>query len=280
MSTKTNAQIQSIRTKLASLARAQGLQYPQALTIFLLERVAVRLLLDEVLVRGLVFKGGYVSVRVYDSPRHTTDLDVLARGVAAAEAEPRIKTSMAKDVGDGCWFEFQERIDLKTQGEYGGIRFSYRGGLGERPPKLALAQVINVDVGIGDPVTPGPRVVVTPLTLGTGQLSWQVYPIETVIAEKLHAVVTLGSRNSRAKDIFDLMLFLPKAPKLSLAAALQATFGFRGDALPDSISNAIEALDTATLRRGWPAAVLSVKNPPTFDEAFATIVARLRDWGI
>lgn len=267
--------IQSIRTKLSNLAKTQGIQFPHAMTLFLLERAVVRLLMDDLLARHLVFKGGYVGVRVYNSPRHTTDLDALTHGLPSDVAEARIKAALALSVDDGCWFEFEERAELKTQGEYGGIRFAYRAGLGERPKRLSMAQIVNLDLGIGDPVTPAPRAVTTPLTLGQGHLSWQVYPIETVLAEKLHALTTIGSRNSRSKDVFDISIFLPQASKESLHAALEATFAFRGDPLPPNLSAVLQALDTESLRRGWPAAVSALTSPPTFDAAFNAVLQQL-----
>ena len=53
-------------------------------------------------------------------------------------------------MNDGVWFRFEGQIDLATQGEYGGIRHSYRAGIGEVLKNLKKAQVINFDLGIGD----------------------------------------------------------------------------------------------------------------------------------
>ena len=277
---KVAPHIQSIRTKLSNLAKQQGVPFQQVLTIFLLERTAVRLLLDGGLARHLVFKGGFVGVRVYNSPRYTTDLDALAHGLSRDDAEQKIKAAMTQVVGDACWFEFEGQIDLKTQGEYGGLRFVYRGGVGDRPLRLQTAQIVHIDLGIGDPVTPGPRSVTTPYTIGEGHLSWFVYPVETILAEKLHALVTIGARNSRAKDVFDVGLLLPQTAKATLEMALSATFAFRGDTRPTSIAEVLSRLDTASLRSGWPSAVAAIQNAPGFDDAFHGIVRRLSDWGI
>ncbi len=68
----------------------------------------------------------------------------------------------------------------------------------------------NFDLGIGGPITPGPIDKETEGLLEKNPIHWQVYPIETVIAEKIHALVDRGADNSRSKDIFDLHLFFPK----------------------------------------------------------------------
>ena len=104
MSTISKAQIQSIQAKLNSIAKQRGSTLQQMLTLFLLERTAARLLADPYLQNNLIFKGGYVGVRVYNSPRYTTDLDAVVRGMAPKDAIDRIKTAMDVDTGDGAWF--------------------------------------------------------------------------------------------------------------------------------------------------------------------------------
>jgi hypothetical protein len=49
-------------------------------TVFLIERLVARLIADKKLSQNLVFKGGFVGLRVYDSPRYTIDLDALLIG--------------------------------------------------------------------------------------------------------------------------------------------------------------------------------------------------------
>lgn len=280
MSTIKSPQIQSIQAKINRLAHDRSATAPQILTLFLLERAAVRLTLDDKLHSGLVFKGGYVGVRVYNSPRYTTDLDAVIRGLPRDEAIQRIKDAMAIDRGDGVWFQFESMADLKAQGDYGGIALVFRGGLGEPPQKIIKAQLIHIDIGIGDPVTPSPRNISTSFTIGDGSLTWQVYPIETILAEKIHALVKLGSRNSRAKDVYDVHLFLPTANPATLREAIESTFGFRGDQQPPSIWEALSAINTDVLKRGWIAAVAAINQAPLFEAAFAAIINHLRSLDI
>ncbi|NRA47414.1 MAG: nucleotidyl transferase AbiEii/AbiGii toxin family protein [Oligoflexales bacterium] len=60
--------------------------------------------------------------------------------------------------------------------------------------------------------------------LGSSSVSWLVYPIETIVAEKLHCLIMRGSSNSRSKDIFDLFFYLDKCDSKILEKALHATF--------------------------------------------------------
>ena len=161
MSKVSNAQIQSIQTKINILAKERGVLANQLMTIFLLERAAARLMADDQLQKNLIFKGGYVGVRVYNSPRYTTDLDAVVRGMSKDEATQKIKVAMPIDGGDGVWFQFESAGALKAQGDYGGIGLVFRGGLGNPPPKITKAQLINIDLGIGDTVTPSPPTLPT-----------------------------------------------------------------------------------------------------------------------
>lgn len=67
---------------------------------------------------------------------------------------------------------------------------------------------VQVDIGIGDVVTPAPEWLEYPSLLDLPRPRLRAYPRETVIAEKLHAMEYLGLRNSRMKDYFDVYVLL------------------------------------------------------------------------
>jgi hypothetical protein len=263
----------SISKRLSNLAAKEQIPFKHLGTAFLIERLVWRLTTEPSLASKLVFKGGFVGLRVYDSSRYTIDLDALLR---KADIEATLKITQAaaeKDLDDGAWFRFERQIDLETQGEYGGIRQTYRAGFGEIPKQIGRAQTINFDLGIGDPVDP---VVATTNSLLTGEeLSWMVYPIETIIAEKLHALIERGPLNSRSKDIFDLSIFFPKANPKSLRQSIKKCFEYRNTELPKSLSENLKNIDTSLLSRGWASAVASVKRAPDFDATFSKLVSLL-----
>lgn len=122
---------QSIRQKLAVIARKQNIKYQYIETAFLIERLVARLMSDQELTRCLVFKGGFVGLKVYQSPRYTIDLDALLVKSNIDKALDAVKRQAETDLNDGVWFRFESTIDLATQGEYGGIRHTYRTGIGE-----------------------------------------------------------------------------------------------------------------------------------------------------
>lgn len=270
---------QSITAKLSQLARNQDKPYDKLLTIFMLERAVARIVADPNLARCLIFKGGYVSVRVYDSPRFTTDIDAVLHGLDKTSAVNKIREQMALPFSDGAWFHYEQEQNLVTQSEYGGCRLVFRGGLGDPPEKLHRAQIIDIDIGTGDPVTPAPRLVETEWLVGSGSLSWQVYPVETILAEKLHTLVARGSANSRARDVYDISLLLPRADVETLQTALRATFTYRGDHLPDDIASILQHMDTGLLERGWHSATSHISGVRGFRATWHDLVVNLKHIG-
>ena len=248
---KLQDQAKSIRQKLSNLSQKQGVSYQYIATSFLLERLVARIVSDSKLYKSIVFKGGYVALRIYESSRYTIDLDALLLKTHIRETLEQVRKASEKDIGDAVWFRFEKEIDLKTQGEYGGIRQVFRAGIGEMPKNIIRAQVIHFDLGIGDPIVPQPIKINMSELIGKQELSWVVYSIEAMIAEKIHALVDREGGSSRSKDIFDLAHFLPKANKPLLKKALKACFNYRDTKRPENLADFISRIDTALLKRGW-----------------------------
>ena len=92
--------------------------------------------------------------------------------------------------------------EIRKEANYAGIRVTFSGTL-----ERAFCPM-QVDIGYGDAVTPGPENATYPLLLNNmppPQL--KVYPRYTVVAEKFEGIVSLGMANSRLKDYFVLWIF-------------------------------------------------------------------------
>ena len=266
----------STRQKLSNLAQKYGVDYSYMATTFLIERLVARIISDKNLHESLIFKGGYVGLRIYHSSRFTIDLDALLLKSNLRETLNAIKIAANKDIGDAVWFKFEKEIKLKQQNDYRGLRQVYRAGIGETPKKLARHQIIHFDLGVGGPIAPEPVQAKTAELIGKKELSWYVYPVETIIAEKIHAFVKLGKYNSRAKDIFDLSFFLPIAKKEDLEMAIEFCFKSRETERPKNLVEYLESIDLNFIKRGWPSAVLGIKNTPDFQESYQKIINELK----
>src|SRR5262249_1302191 len=101
---------------------------------------------------------------------------------------------------------------------------------------LGQARVaLQVDIGFGDAITPAADEVEFPTLLPMEPPRLRAYPKETVVAEKLEAMVKLDLANSRMKDFYDLLVLARtfRFEEGRLRAAIGATFGRRGTAIPD-----------------------------------------------
>lgn len=223
----------SVRARLLQRARDERTDFQILLTRYALERLLYRLSLSEHRNR-FILKGAMLFVTWVEAPfRPTRDLDLLGYGENTPEAIGdafRAILALAVD-DDGVVFDLHglEAASIREGIEYGGVRVRTRATIGgARVP-------IQVDVGFGDAITPGPVEIDYPVLLDAPAPHLRAYPVETVVAEKLHAVVTLGIANSRLKDYYDLWLIaetfeLERAP---LAKAVRQTFDRRETALPD-----------------------------------------------
>ena len=70
-----------------------------------------------------------------------------------------------------------------------------------------------MNIGFGDVVTPNPIDLDYPILLDhLPSVNIMAYSVETVIAEKMHAIIDLADQSSRMKDYYDLYSILTKSP--------------------------------------------------------------------
>jgi hypothetical protein len=117
---------------------------------------------------------------------------------------------------------------IREETAYGGRRIQLQARLGNARLRL------QIDVGIGDAVTPEPEWVELPAILDLPVPRLRAYRPETSIAEKLETIVARGLLNSRLKDYFDIyILSLNQSFDLDiLTCAVRDTFERRGTSLP------------------------------------------------
>ena len=135
--------------------------------------------------------------------RPTRDLDFTGYGDARwSSVGSAIRTICTVPVADdGIVFDVETpRIEpIREHDEYSAVRMHFWASVGS-----ARIQV-RIDVGFGNAVEPPPIDARYPTLLEGSPPPWiRAYPPEAVVAEKLHAMVSLGEQNSRYKDFYDL----------------------------------------------------------------------------
>lgn len=225
----------SVRAKLLNKARAEKRDFTLVLTRYALERLLYRLSISTHADHFLL-KGALLFDLWFDVPlRPTHDMDLLGFGLAEAPYLIEAFTELcALDVDDGIRFDAQSirAEEIRKEANYAGIRLTLLGWLeGARCP-------VQVDVGYGDAVTPGPETVEYPVMLEEFPApKLRVYPRYTVVAEKLEALIRLGVANSRMKDYFDLWVLARHSDFEGevLCKAIGATLSRRGTDIPTEV---------------------------------------------
>ena len=200
----------SIRTKLLSVAKKEDVFYQTVLTRYFQERLLYRM--SQTKYRSNFYLKGGALMYAYErfAARPTLDIDFLGNNISN-EGENII--SVFKEIcvvpfeEDGVTFNIENITaqNITEFKDYHGVRLSI-------PVKMdTIAQVMTMDIGFGDIVTPSPVDLDYPLLLDhLPDVNILAYSLETVIAEKMHAVIDLADQSSRMKDYFDLYNILSK----------------------------------------------------------------------
>lgn len=225
----------SVQARLLNRAKERGEDFSLVLSRYAVERFLYRLSVSPGRDRYWL-KGALLFDLWFDVPhRPTRDADFLGFGPADAEALATTVRDICAIAGsDGMVFDPASiRVEaIREQAGYAGLRVRLTGLLGKSRCSVQL------DVGYGDAVTPGPEEIVYPTLLDDQPAPrLRAYPRATVVAEKLEAMVSLGIANTRMKDYFDVYALAREGAldARSLADAIAATFDRRGTTLPSAV---------------------------------------------
>jgi hypothetical protein len=223
--------VRSVQARLARHAKEIGVDPNLVLTRYSVERFLYRLSRSAYAER-FVLKGALLLlVWLGEALRPTRDADLLGYGDLSDAALLEIFKDVCGVPVDGdamTYLADTVRVEpIRAEDDYGGQRVTLQARMG------AARLSVQVDIGIGDVVTPAPEWLEYPSLLDLPRPRLRAYPRETVIAEKLHAMEFLGLRNSRMKDYFDVYALLRegKIDFARLAGAIAATFARRQTAL-------------------------------------------------
>lgn len=233
----------TVHQRLLKRARESSRPFNEILQHYALERFIYRLSrsphAEKFILKGALMFAAWSGL----GSRPTMGIDLLGRignnldGIADAMRE-----ACAGEVeADGMIFhgETVTTARITEDAEYEGVRARLQGSLGN-------ARVhIQVDIGFGDVIVPGPTEVIYPSLLGLPAPVLKGYSMESAIAEKFQVMVKLGVLNSRMKDFYDIWV-------------LSQSFDFDGEKLSQAIRRTFE-----NRRTPLPAA------PTVFEPSFA-----------
>ncbi len=219
--------------RLLTRAKSRGDDYQLLVTAYAFERLLYRLGQSPMRDR-FVLKGAMLLRLWSEQPyRATRDLDLLRRGDASFDAiRSDVQVLLATPVpDDGITFDAADLVlePIRVDDQFVGARMIVPARCGKA--RLSL----HVDVGVGDAVWPEPEVRRYPALLDAPAPEVFAYERETVVAEKLEALVVLGDRNSRIKDFFDLQMLATTFAfdRRTLGESVRRTFSQRQTPIPE-----------------------------------------------
>ena len=214
----------SVLARLKNKATESGRSYQLCLQLFCQEEFLRRLEKSKY-AENLVLKGGLFiySLTDFDS-RVTVDVDFLLRRIPNTPEQLKaiLEEIIVTDTGnDFITFEIRDVAPIAVAKKYAGIGASL------------LAKIKNtktpfgIDFGVGDVIVPKQEKRKIPTQLADFDApTVNTYSLETTVAEKLDAILSLMEFSSRMKDYYDLYYLANKFDfdGTTLTKALNKTF--------------------------------------------------------
>jgi predicted nucleotidyltransferase component of viral defense system len=217
----------SVKERLRNIASQTSKEFQSVVRQYVQERFLFRLS-KSIYSNNFVLKGALLFV-AHDISRNrpTRDIDFLGSAISNEinDIIEVVKEILKIEYEDGVVFDANsvEAENIVEDGDYHGIRiklYAYMENSRER---------VQLDIGFGDKITSGPIDIEFPTLLDFAAPKIKVYSIETAIAEKFEAIVSLQLQSSRMKDFYDILFFAENYhfKKDLLQKALSVTFNHR-----------------------------------------------------
>lgn len=216
----------SVKERLLNQAKAEHYNPQMMISRYMQERLLYRLSISNYREHFILKGGALLYAHDCFEARPTLDIDFMATHINNdTENIKRIikEICTVECVPDGANYDADtvEAVDITVNKEYHGVRVSVVALLD------TARQRISMDIGFGDVVTPTPQELVFPALIDTvPQAEIKAYSLETVVAEKFHAMIELSLANSRMKDFFDVyrILATDRVDREILSNAIKSTF--------------------------------------------------------
>jgi predicted nucleotidyltransferase component of viral defense system len=266
----------SVHQRLLNLAKQTDRRFNDLVQYYADERWLYRLSQSRYNDR-FVLKGALMLL-VWDTPvmRPTRDIDLLGR----ISNNPESVRSVIAEIcevpveDDGIHFDAKSVMTerIAEDADYEGVRAKFPARLGNT--RIAM----QIDIGFSDVITPASLEISYPTMLDQPPASIHAYNRETVVAEKLEAMVKLGELNSRMKDFFDIWLLAGRFEfdDSVLSEAVRRTFEKRNTSLePEPICFTVAFATDASKQAQWKAFVRRSRLAEALKE-FSRFMERVR----
>lgn len=249
----------SVLARLKNKAAESGRSYQLCLQLFCQEEFLRRLAKSKY-AENLVLKGGLFlySLTDFDS-RVTVDVDFLLRKIPNTPEQLRsiIEEIIAVHTGnDFVTFEIKDVAPIAVTKKYAGIGASIVARI------KTTRTPFGIDFGVGDVIVPKQEKRKIPTQLEDfDSPTVNTYSIETTVAEKIDAILSLMEFSSRMKDYYDIYYLANKFDFDGnvLTEALRRTFQNREHDFPVEQFEQVMSFDKDTaMQKKWKAFVRKI----------------------
>ena len=221
-----DAAVMSLKARMRNRAREFSLPPHVVLQNYAFERFLARLAASPWKTK-LVLKGGLLIAQLHGlASRSTMDMDATLRDAPLDEgtAIRAVTDICALDAGDGFEMRVVSCEPIRATDQYGGFRVHFDAALYE------MVVHLSVDISTGDAMTPAPvEYALSGLFSPDAKLRVLGYNRETILAEKLEAILSLGVYGTRPRDYYDAwLLSRDDIDEARLREAFRATCRHRG----------------------------------------------------
>jgi len=244
----------SIHDRLANEAKNTKRPFGEVLQYYGIERFLYRLSKTRYADR-FILKGGLIFYSL-DIPlrRPTKDIDFLGllenrKEIINQAIQETISISFPED---GLYFDPASVVlqEKQVDADRKGIRVIFLGYLGQAEIPM------QIDFGFSDEITSEAKVIDYPVLLhDLASPKLRSYPIESVIAEKFHAMQRFASTPSRWKDYYDIWLISDhfELDDESVSIAIERTFHNRVTQIPKERPAFLTAEFASKYNKNWTA---------------------------
>ncbi len=267
----------SVMARLKNKAKESGRSYQLCLQLFCQEEFLRRLEKSKY-AENLVLKGGLFIYALTDfDSRVTVDVDFLLREIPNTPEQLKavLEEIIAAEPGnDFITFEIRDVAPIAVAKKYAGIGASMIARIkNTRTP-------FGIDFGVGDVIVPKQEKRKIPTQLADFEAPMvNTYSLETTIAEKLDAILSLMEFSSRMKDYYDIYYLAQRFDfdGATLTEALRKTFENRGRAFTVGQFEQVMAFGSdAEMQKKWKAFCRKIDTKTDdFDAVLRTIKAFL-----
>ena len=249
----------SVLARLKNKAAESGRSYQLCLQLFCQEEFLRRLEKSKYS-ENLVLKGGLFiySLTDFDS-RVTVDVDFLLRKIPNTPEQLKsvLEEIIAIETGnDFVIFEIKDVAPIAVAKKYAGIGASVVARIKNTKTPF------SIDFGIGDVIVPKQEKRKIPTQLSDFDApTVNTYSVETTIAEKIDAILSLMEFSSRMKDYYDIYYIANKFDFDGnvLTEALKKTFANREHSFTvEQFEQVIGFADDDAMQKKWKAFVRKI----------------------